>query len=115
MPVPMPNATFVGRMPWLDPQRCEVSPAPDASPSTEPRSAEFSYQEYAYFPSSSSFANCDSFSGLNVSHITASSCVSCTPIDFSASPGCGPCGRPDGCSVIDPTSTPRREPKLPET
>ena len=54
-------------------------------------------------------------SGWNVSHITASSCVSCVPIDFSANPGWGPCGRPDGWSVIDPTSTPRREPNLPET
>src|SRR5437764_5519907 len=99
--------------------RCEVSPAPVASPSAEgsaiaPASA-FSYQEYAYLPSSSSFANFVSRSGWNVSHITASSCVSSTPIDFSARPGCGPCGRPDGCKVIEPTFTPFREPKLPET
>ncbi len=68
-------------------------------------------------PSHQTFAgqNFVSFSGLNVSHITASSCVSCRPIAFSASPGCGPCGSPDGCSVIEPTSTPLREPKLPET
>jgi hypothetical protein len=89
-------------------QKCEVRPASDAT-------SAFSYQEYAYFPSSRSFASCDSFSGWNVSHITASSVVSCMPIDFSASPGCGPCGSPDGCRVIEPTSTPRREPKLPET
>ena len=37
----------------------------------------------------------------------------CIPIDFSAARG--PCGRPDGCSVIDPTSTASREPKFPET
>ena len=41
--------------------------------------------------------------------------VSATPSDFSARPGCGPCGRPDGWSVIDPTSIAFREPKLPET
>ena len=35
-------------------------------------------------------------SGWNVSHMTASSCVSVSPIDFSARPGCGPCGMPDG-------------------
>ena len=54
-------------------------------------------------------------SGWNVSHITASSCVSVAPIDFSARPGCGPCGFPDGWSVTEPTSIPRREEKLPET
>ena len=59
-------------------------------------------------------ARCASFvsrSGWNVSHITASSCVSVIPIDFSASPGCGPCGMPDGCSVTEPISIalPRRE------
>jgi hypothetical protein len=37
------------------------------------------------------------------------------PIDFSARPGCGPCGIPDGWSVTDPTSIPRRDPKFPET
>src|SRR6266540_4456263 len=95
--------------------RCEVSPAPLASPSTAASSSEFSYHEYAYLPSSRSFANFVSFSGWNVSHITASSCVSCVPIERSASPGCGPCGKPDGWSVIDPTSTPFREPNLPET
>ena len=47
--------------------------------------------------------------------MTASSPVSCRPIAFSASPGCGPCGSPDGWSVIEPTSTPFREPKFPET
>jgi mannose-6-phosphate isomerase-like protein (cupin superfamily) len=36
-------------------------------------------------------------------------------VSSNASPGCGPWGRPDGWSVIEPTSTPRREPKLPET
>src|SRR5207248_7717334 len=97
--------------------RCEVSPAPLASPSTDASSASApscaaSYHEYAYFPSSRSFANFDSFKGWNVSHMTASSWVSCMPIDFSARPGCGPCGRPDGCSVIEPTSTPRRDPNL---
>src|SRR5712691_2085383 len=100
--------------------RCDVKPAPLASPSTDassapPPSCAFSYQEYAYLPSSRCFANFVSFNGWNVSHMTASSCVSCVPIDFSASPGCGPCGRPDGCSVIEPTSTPLREPNLPET
>jgi hypothetical protein len=50
-------------------------------------------------------ANFVSFSGWNVSHVTASSCISCVPFDFSASPGCGPCGKPDGCGVIEPTST----------
>src|SRR5690348_18501948 len=35
--------------------------------------------------SSRSRANVVRRSGLNVSHITASSCVSCVPIDFSAS------------------------------
>src|ERR1044071_2589104 len=101
---------------------CDVRPAPLASPSPSTDSSSppgpscaASYHEYAYLPSSSSFANLDSFSGWNVSHITASSCVSCMPIDFSARPGCGPCGRPEGCSVIEPTSTPRLEPNLPET
>ena len=32
-------------------------------------------------------------SGLNVSHMTAYSCVSVIPSDFSARPGCGPCGK----------------------
>ena len=36
-------------------------------------------------PSSSFFANFDNFNGWKVSHITASSDVSCNPIDFSAS------------------------------
>ena len=49
-------------------QKCEVRPAPVASPSTLASSAAapsgaFSYHEYAYLPSSSSFANFDSFSG----------------------------------------------------
>ena len=66
-------------------------------------------------PSSRSRANVVSRSGWNVSHITASSCVSVIPIDFSARPGCGPCGMPDGCSVTEPTSTAFREEKLPET
>src|ERR687887_226143 len=100
-------------------QKWEVRPAPVASPSVEAgtaaASSAFSYQEYAYLPSSRSFANCVSRSGWNVSHMTASSWVSRTPIDFSANPGCGPCGSPDGCSVIDPTLTPLREPKFPET
>ena len=30
------------------------------------------------------------------------------PSAFSTAPGCGPCGRPDGCSVMKPTSTPLR-------
>ena len=47
--------------------------------------------------------------------MTASSCVSVIPIDFSASPGCGPCGMPDGCSVTDPTSMPFRDEKFPST
>ncbi len=38
-----------------------------------------SYQEYAYFPSSSFFANFESLSGKNVSHITANLWVSCMP------------------------------------
>jgi hypothetical protein len=42
------------------------------------------------------------FSGWKVSHITASSSVQLVPIDFSARPGCGPCGRPEGCSVTSP-------------
>src|SRR5205823_7503610 len=103
-------------------QKCDVRPAPLASPSPSTvassppdPSCAASYQEYAYFLSSSSFANFDSFNGWKVSHITASSCVSCIPIDFSARPGCGPCGRPDGCRVIEPTSTPFRDPNFPET
>ena len=35
--------------------------------------------------------------------------------DFSTSPGWGPCGRPEGCTVIEPISIPLREPKSPET
>ena len=56
-----------------------------------------------------------SFSGWNVSHMTASSCVSVAPIDFSARPGCGPCGIPDGCSVTEPTSIPFRDENWPST
>ena len=43
---------------------------------------------------------------LGPAHMTASSVVSATPSDFSASPGWGPCGRPDGWSVIAPTEIP---------
>src|SRR6266542_286951 len=84
-------------------QKCDVTPAGS------------SYQERQYLPSSSSFANVVSRSGWNVSHITASSCVSVIPSERSASPGCGPCGKPDGCSVIEPTSIPLRDEKLPST
>ena len=35
-----------------------------------------------------------------MSHITASSFVASSPSAFSTVPGCGPCGRPDGCSVM---------------
>ena len=61
------------------------------------------------------FVGVDSFSGRNVSHITASSSVRVVPRDFSTRPGCGPCGRPDGCSVIAPMSTPLRDEKFPST
>src|SRR6266480_4190640 len=60
--------------------------------SSAPPSCAASYQEYAYLPSSSSFANFDSFNGWKVSHINASSWVSCMPMVFSATPGCGPSG-----------------------
>src|SRR5262249_19753430 len=93
-----------------EPQRCDVTPAGSSSAVVAPGS---SYREKAYVPSSRSRAKVVRRSGWKVSHITASSCVSASPIDFSASPGCGPCGMPDGCSVIDPTSTAFREEKLP--
>src|SRR5262249_25925533 len=89
-------------------QRWEVTPAGLSS-------ADVSDQEYAYLPSSRSRASVVSRSGWNVSHMTASSCVSVIPIERSASPGCGPCGMPDGCSVTEPTSIPLREEKLPST
>src|SRR5581483_11040250 len=95
-----------------DPQRCEVAPAGSWSYDSEPGS---SYQEEAYVPSSRSRARLVRRSGWNVSHITASSCVSVRPIERSASPGGGPCGMPDGWSVIEPTSTAFREEKLPLT
>src|SRR5947209_7025639 len=92
-------------------QKCEVMPA--GSESGVPLGS--SDHDFQYLPSSSFFASFVSRSGWNVSHITASSCVSVRPIDFSARPGCGPCGMPDGWSVTDPTSTPFREPNWPET
>jgi hypothetical protein len=60
-------------------------------------------------------ANVDSLSGRKVSHMTASSVVSVDAESLLARPGCGPCGRPEGCSVIEPTEIPLREPKFPET
>src|SRR5205814_8444309 len=89
-------------------QKWDVTPAGLSS-------AAVSDQEYAYLPSSRSRASVVSRSGWNVSHMTASSCVSVIPIDRSASPGCGPCGMPDGWSVTEPTSIPLREEKLPST
>ena len=74
-----------------------------------------SADENMYLPSSVSAASVVSRSGLNVSHMTAYSCVSVIPSDFSARPGCGPCGRPEGCSVTEPTSIPLRDEKLPST
>src|SRR4051812_29168654 len=89
-------------------QTCEVTPAWSSG-------AASSAHEYMYLPSSRSAASVVRRSGLNVSHITAYSCVSVMPSDFSASPGCGPCGSPEGCSVIDPTSMPFRDEKFPST
>ena len=58
---------------------------------------------------------CVSFSGANVSHMTASSSVWVAPSEASTRPGCGPCGRPLGCSVSAPAPTPEREPNWPST
>ena len=63
---------------------------PDPFDSAGAGEASPSYQDNAYLPSSRACASWVSRSGLKVSHITASSSVSVVPIDFSASPGCGP-------------------------
>src|SRR5262249_58109898 len=89
-------------------QRWEVTPAGLSS-------ADVSDQEYAYLPSSRSRASVVSRSGWNVSHMTASSCVSVVPIAFSASPGAGPWGIPEGWSVTEPISMCLREEKFPST
>src|SRR4051794_8599966 len=47
-------------------------------------------------------------SGRKVSTMTASSFVRVAPIDSSALPGWGPCGRPCGCNVIEPLPMPLR-------
>src|SRR5215471_14587544 len=83
--------------------------APGVAQKCDVTAAGSSNHECQYVPSSSSCARVVSRSGWNVSHITASSCVSVIPIDFSASPGAGPCGIAEGCSVTDPTSMCFRE------
>src|ERR1700747_417224 len=69
----------------------------------------YSSQLCGYFESSSATACSVSSSVCCVSNITASSSVRVAFLLAMIVPGCGPCGIPRGCNVIEAASIPRRE------
>src|SRR5450755_1402384 len=76
---------------------------------TQPRAALAQLQGYS--GSSTDLPARASSSGRKVSIMTAVSSVVVRPSSMplmtaSTAPGCGPCVKPDGCSVIEPTPTP---------
>src|SRR6266498_758031 len=68
-----------------------------------------SSQLCGYFGSSSASDSSVSSRVCWVSNITASSSVRVAFLLAMIVPGCGPCGMPRGCNVIEPLSIPRRE------
>src|SRR5439155_472565 len=76
------------------------------------RSLGYSSQLCGYFSSSSATACSVSSSVCCVSNMTANSSVRVAFLLAMIVPGCGPCGMPRGCNVIEAGSMPRRDPKF---
>ena len=74
-----------------------------------------SSQLNGYFSSSIATAASVNSSVCWVSNMTASSSVRVAFLLAMIVPGCGPCGIPRGCNVIEAGSIPRRDPKYPQS